>query len=339
MNIEVIPYTLPLSAPIRIAGRELRERNGLLVRVESAGGVAGWGDAAPLPGFSRESVEQARAELESLSLAREFMTPADIHDWSASAPNLSSSARFSVESAIAEVASAFAKKTVCEWLFDVSADSCEVNALIGEEPEMWAKRAAEMAAGGYRTIKIKVGRFPIAHELAGLRAAVNVAPGIRFRLDANRSWIPLTARAFATEVAELPVEYIEEPFEAGKGMARGWPDDVAIAWDETLQEVDEPEEPKQPVKAWVLKPTLVGGLSRCLRLIERAKKAGCQVVFSSAYESGVGVRMLGELAAGTGGVAGLDTYRVLAEDVLEPRLKFNGGRLDLASARRSVVAR
>lgn len=337
MKIELLPYSLTLRAPIQIAGQELRKRDGLLVRVEAARGVVGWGDAAPLPGFSRETVEQVRAELAAVKTARAFTDPSELHAWSASVPGLSSSGRFAVESALVEVSASEARQTVCEWLFGKAAEACGVNALITEEPEAWAQRAGALAEEGFSAVKIKVGRFPIAQELAGLRAAAKAAPDLRFRLDANRAWNPLTARAIATEVADLRLDYIEEPFESSRGIPRGWPEGVAIAWDESLQTEIEPEEPKPPVSVWVLKPTLAGGLSRCLRLAARAKEAGGRVVFSSAYESGVGVRMLGELAAGTGGIAGLDTYRSLAVDVLAPRLKFSRGQLDLAAARRSVV--
>lgn len=341
-KLEIVPYQLPLRAPVRIANADLHSRKGFLLRMASEAGVVGWGDAAPLPGFSRESSERVFAELEELGRAacsHEFHLVDDLHAWSASLSAYSSSARFAVESAIAELAASEANQSIGVWLFGASADRCEVNALIVDEPEAWAGRTRECAADGYTTIKFKVGRYPIAQELAGLRAAIGSAPELRFRLDANRAWSVLTARAVATEIASLSIEFIEEPFQGGGSVPATWPRTVGIAWDETLHGDGSVPDPVPPTTAWVLKPTLAGGLSRCVQLANQAQRCGCGVVFSSAYESGVGVRMLAELAAATGRAAGLDPYRVLAEDILEPQLEISAGVLDLVVARRSVVKR
>jgi O-succinylbenzoate synthase len=50
----------------------------------------------------------------------------------------------------------------------------------------------------------------------------------------------------------------------------------------------------------VLKPTLLGGISRTLRFARRASRLGVQSVISSAYETGVGMSALVALAAGVG---------------------------------------
>jgi O-succinylbenzoate synthase len=75
----------------------------------------------------------------------------------------------------------------------------------------------------------------------------------------------------------------------------------------------------------VLKPTLLGGISRTLRAAGRAHRLGVTPVISSAYESGVGTAALVALAAGIGDrpvAAGLDTYHMMAEDVLETPLNL-----------------
>ncbi|MCV6005021.1 hypothetical protein OFO99_36850, partial [Escherichia coli] len=58
----VYRYALPLVAPVRVGAGVLRRREGLLVRLE-AGGASGWGEAAPLPGFSRETLGEAARTL------------------------------------------------------------------------------------------------------------------------------------------------------------------------------------------------------------------------------------------------------------------------------------
>src|SRR5688572_8625850 len=61
-------YRLPLRVAVRTAHGVMTEREGVLVRLEavdSAGarrdGVAGLGEAAPVPGFGRETVDEIEA--------------------------------------------------------------------------------------------------------------------------------------------------------------------------------------------------------------------------------------------------------------------------------------
>ncbi len=97
--------------------------------------------------------------------------------------------------------------------------------------------------------------------------------------------------------------------------------------------------------AFVLKPTLLGGISRTLRMAERALRLGVTPVVSSAYESGVGTAALVALAAGIGDrpvPAGLDTYRAMAEDVLETPLNLPAPEVDVretADASRTIDVR
>jgi hypothetical protein len=65
-------------------------------------------------------------------------------------------------------------------------------------------------------------------------------------------------------------------------------------------------------------------------------------VISAAFESGIGIRAMALLASEMGLVdtaMGLDTYRWLAEDVLEPRIRLERGGFsvsDLMDERRHV---
>ena len=341
-RVEILPYRLTLRAPLRVGPQRLREREGLLVRVESATGAEGWGDAAPLPGFSPESLGQVRAELESFRAAPPCELPAipeGLFHLADGLPETSSPARFAIESALASAAAAQAGVSLARWLFGVDAQRCAVNAWIDGEPATWPERARAALADGFTVAKFKVGRAPISQELAALRAVHAAAPGLRLRLDANRAWSPLVARGVAVELDGLPLDYVEEPIRADAALPESWPRAIGVAWDESLQGGGPAPDPVAPVVAWVLKPTLAGGLVRALRLASQAKAAGRRVVFSAAHESGVGIRVLAELAAAYGQPAGLDTYAALETDVLAPRLVFSRGGLELAAARGSVVQR
>jgi O-succinylbenzoate synthase len=86
-------------------------------------------------------------------------------------------------------------------------------------------------------------------------------------------------------------------------------------------------------RAVVLKPTLLGGVSRALGLAEGAKALGMAAVVSASYEGGVGTGALVALAAAMGEVpVGLDTYRVLAGDVIEVPLPLPAPTVDVREA-------
>jgi O-succinylbenzoate synthase len=340
-RIEVKPYRLALATPIRVAGVELHSREGALVRAVSEAGATGWGDCAPLPGLSRESLWGALREIEAVQgfiTTREIASFSDLADCARAMHAISPSARFALEAAIACAAAEEAGETVGQWLLGTSADRCDVNALATGAPETWAEAAQRAVSEKFRVLKIKVGRDSMERELGALVEAASGAPGLHFRLDANRAWSEVSACAFAREVQSLPVEYIEEPFAGAFVMPREWPEKPGLAMDESLWGMEDPPEPRPPVVAWVLKPTLVGGLVRAIGLAMRARRAGCAAVWSAAYESGVGIRMLAELGGAMGGVAGLDTLRALDEDVLTPRIEIASGAIDLRAARASAVA-
>jgi O-succinylbenzoate synthase len=85
----------------------------------------------------------------------------------------------------------------------------------------------------------------------------------------------------------------------------------------------------------VLKPTLLGGISNTLHMAERVLRFGITPVVSSAYESGVGTAALIALAAGIGErqvPAGLDTYRALADDVLDSPLSLPAPSVDVGES-------
>jgi O-succinylbenzoate synthase len=132
-------------------------------------------------------------------------------------------------------------------------------------------------------------------------------------------------------------EYLEEPLADPALLPQlvrefGAP----VALDESLVGLD-PEvlEEHRYARAVVLKPTLLGGISNTLRMAEWALRLGITPVVSSAYESGVGTAALIALAAGIAErpvPAGLDTYRALADDVLDTPLGLPAPSVDVGES-------
>ena len=103
-------YRLPLTAPLNLGPLTITHRDGALVRMEDAEGHVGWGDVAPLPGFSAESLAEACAQVRATApaLTEEPLLdgPAEwasaVEAWHARAERPAApSARFGVEQALA----------------------------------------------------------------------------------------------------------------------------------------------------------------------------------------------------------------------------------------------
>ena len=238
LSARVYRYALPLRRPLPLPGGAIRERRGLLLRLEGPEGIVGWGEAAPLPGFSKESLEEAAAALMRIAHAmqgNDLPIPTALLDDNPLPPSVS----FAVEAACLNLAAARQGIPMYRMITDAPPKRILLNALLHGDRAEVLEKAGTLAALGYRAAKLKVGGADwreAAAWVGEVRAALGDA--VALRLDANRAWDLPDAVAFGKAVAAYGIEYIEEPlrdprllpdFRAATGM------DYAL--DETLQEL------------------------------------------------------------------------------------------------------
>lgn len=324
-GLRLYRYRLPLTEPLKGTTR----REGLLVELMSDGGVAGWGEAAPLPGFSGESLEEVTGQLRGL--ADEVAGCVITDEWSGLI-GLAPSARFGFELALWNLRAASSGKMLPELFSSRPRATVFINALISS-PDHAFEEARRLRSAGYEAVKLKVGSRSVEEEVELVRVVCEaLGDAVELRLDANRAWSLDEAGRFARATADLDLEYVEEPLaEPARMPLLAERYGLPVALDESLV-LMEPEELEEHAyaRAVVLKPTLLGGVSRTLRLARAASRLGMRTVISSSYETGVGTSALVALAAGVGEApAGLDTYRRLAADVLRPRLELPAPRVDV----------
>ena len=349
-------YELPLSEPLALRGMVLRRREGLLLELTGVGGAVGWGETSPLPGFSRENLDEAAGQLHGLAssmVGREItddrVDPDGSFGREMDAMDLAPSVRFGLELALWNLYAAYQGKSLPELMTPYPKTTVPVNALISGPPERALEEARQARSAGYEAVKLKVGGRAVEEDVELVRALneEQCDGAVALRLDANRAWSLEEAERFARGTANLRLEYVEEPLADPSRLSSLASDyGVPVALDESLAGM-EPEalEDRRYARAVVLKPTLLGGISRTLRFAEYASRLGMQTVISSAYETGVGTAALVALASGVGDgevPAGLDTYRRLAGDVLHPPLGLPAPRADvfaMAGARREIDRR
>ncbi|WP_447927834.1 o-succinylbenzoate synthase [Vreelandella sp. EE27] len=291
-------YALALTKPLIFNGQRLTHREGLLVEIDGQ-----WGEIAPLPGFSRETLAQAEAEALDRLAALERGEPI--------APQLAS-VQFGLDCA---------RRAWPEHLPEAAApypllQGTPAYLMVAIEVRLKAWRTAPPAR-----LKLKVARYPLDEELALIKRLSERLPTTRLILDANGGFTREQALRFCARLPEGQVDYLEEPCAAlADTQAVAEATGVAFALDETLSQ-QRPWQPHPQLAALVIKPTLVGSLSKCQALVERARALGLRVVVSSSFESDLGLGLLSRLARewAPGQPPGLDTADSLAERITDER--------------------
>jgi o-succinylbenzoate synthase len=338
--------------PAADASRVWSERVTLLFVVEDGEGNVGLGEAAPLPAYSPDSLDDAWNAL--LPLVGRTVGDGELGASGSSRAlrelrdTLSSpAARFAFESALldlwarrrGEPAWALLARLRDELVPDATpdpgaaaSDERRVAALVpsGRGPAL--RHAERASARGIRCFKAKTGaRGGWAEELATLRALRQAFPDAALRVDANQCLSPAELWQRLPAFRELSLEWLEEPvarFPAGIEPQLG----VPLALDESLQ-ADAPaaaDASEHGVRAYVLKPTTLGGLMRSLELAADARNAGLAVVASHAYEGPVGFSAVAALSLALGGNRppdGLDRHAGIADAPNLPALDAEHGRI------------
>ena len=347
-RFDLYRYSLPFYRPLTLGGITLFQREGLLLRLSGDDGSRGWGETAPLPGFSGESLDDAAPQLRRLagSMMGREVTDDWVDPYGEFARELEGtpSVRFGFELAVWNLYGASSGKSLPELVTPSPRELVPVNGLLSGSPAEVLEAARLMRDAGYRSVKLKVGARAIAEDAALVCAlGEELVNGISLRLDANRAWGYEEAAEFSRVAARF--EYIEEPLVDPTRLPELVREfGIPVALDESLVGM-EPGELEDFAVAFVLKPTLLGGISRTLRVAERALSFGVTPIVSSVYESGVGTAALVALAAGIGDrpvAAGLDPYRIMAEDVLETPLNLpapNIGVRETTDASRTIDVR
>lgn len=287
-------YQLPFRSPVRTAHGIWATREGVIVRLEDEAGRAGFGEAAPIPEFGTESLDEIEAGCRALGGAVDEHTAAAV-------PGQLGCLRSALAAARDDVARQREPDVQFEGLAEDRRYAAIAALLPAGKPAL--ARIAPLAEGGFRVFKWKVGVADISDELALLDDVCAALPaGAKLRLDANGAWDRRRAERWLERCAERPVEFVEQPClaqsSAGasavsrtedllRGLAEDFPTPIAL--DESL--VGEGDIARWLAAGWpdifVVKPALLGNAATALDQLAAAK---AQVVFSSALETAIGAR-------------------------------------------------
>ena len=207
-----------------------------------------------------------------------------------------------------------------EQTLSVSCHGIRPSIRIAQRRSKTVLQQAEVAADqGYTTVKLKVSSLSLDDSRSIIHT---LKERFRIRVDCNSAFTFEEALNLFEPFDRGIFDYIEDPtFELKRLSEFPYP----FALDETVLQYRLFDNIPN-LYGFILKPTILGGKKGCAPLVEFAKKNNLKVVFSPAFESGLGLLQILSIAKEFNLVSdplGLDTHRYLKQDLLKPSVNFN----------------
>jgi O-succinylbenzoate synthase len=266
-------------------------RKGICLRLEGSNGRKTTVEVSPLPGFSKESFQDAKRQL--LQIKREITAT----QWSKSTlqilgeMNLFSSVYFGLEMGILDLLDPVEGR-----------EKVKTYALLFGTTREIATDAALLEKQGIREIKVKLGHLSLksAHDVID-----PLIHSFSIRLDFNSNWNKDQTLRFCERYCQDQFLYIEEPCSSPEELS-DFP--YPFALDETLRTFNyQPLLKASMLKKLILKPTINYPITPFLQ-------SGIPCVITSSFESKIGINQLRRMIRRFGlqkDLHGLDTLRHL----------------------------
>lgn len=305
MKIQIMslhPYEMPLTTG--------QSRKGILINLTDDQGNSGWGDVAPLPKWSQETLEDSSKQLNQKR--QEILKI----DWTAhncleeiKKLKLLPSALFGLESALLSI------------LCPIYEHVVPTSALFMGSPQEIMQQATLRHQEGYTSAKLKVSNLSFEEAAKIIH---QLKDKFRLRIDVNRAWKTADCLRFFEQFPLNTFDYVEEPFQNPHDLAsfphplavdESFPQDLSLEQLETLP----------TLKALIYKPTIQGGMLGCLGLHEWTTKRGIELVLSSSFESDLGLAHVASIAhrLSLSAPVGIGTYYYLNNPLCVPSLRFS----------------
>jgi len=340
-EISFYTYCLPLVHPLKMKGYLQYERRGLIVELIDDNGNKGYGDASPFTGLHQESINDIIIESSIISSQLYKM---DVENFSLKIEQIiSPSLHFALEWALVDLL-ARSKNLIPSYFLNKNSQSkIMINALLTGDFDEILESAKVIMTQKPVVAKIKVGNRPLEDDIFLIQEINNIFEGkVKLRLDANRSWSLEQAKLFTKGTIDTNIEFIEEPVNDPFDHQAFYENTgIRFALDETLTDCSiEDIKSMTGLAAFIIKPSVFGSINFIKSWIDFANVLNVNVIFSSAFESSIGLWSIAQMASAfsrDGTAHGLDTYRWLKQDLLTPAFKPQKFQIDLEQNKSAYV--
>ncbi len=305
MKIETITihgYEIPLTNGLK--------RAGILINITDEMDHNGWGEVAPLPNWSQETLEDA---LQQIHKKKEEIKKIHwtAHTWLQEIIKLEllPSVEFGLESALLSI------------LIPLSEQIVPASALLMGSPQEIIEQAELRHNEGYISAKLKVSNLGLKDASQIIR---QLKDKFRLRVDVNRAWNTLDSLRFFEQFPLDSFDYVEEPFQNAddlKLFVHPLAIDESFPKDLSLEQLNS----LPALKALIYKPTIQGGISSCLPLYEWTARRGIDLILSSCFESDLGLAHIASMGQrlSLSAPVGIGTYYHLNKQICSIPLQFS----------------
>jgi o-succinylbenzoate synthase len=294
IELKYFIYKAHLPAPIKTSKLLITDKSGIIVRLKNNEGRYGYGEASPLPNFSRENIKEIIEIVQRIEARLKFDEYIDDTNLLRFTNNYAS-LNFGFEQAI------YSLNTPAEYN-SILLNYIPLNFLIGLRPDNEVLASVENAVeNGYKTIKLKIGERSFTEDLSLIKKIRGKFKDILLRVDVNGAWNIKTAINNIRMLNPLEIQYIEQPVNGlNELLSVAEKVETPLAPDESISSLSDAEFAINSglIDYIVIKPMNIG-FNDSLKIIELANKNGKSVIVSSMFESPIGKNALFYLAAKT----------------------------------------
>jgi len=333
LSFKFIPYNLEFKKPFTNSSFSITKRNGFIISIVDENNFVGYGEVAPLIGFSSETYKECEVALNKLNYSiiekssknLEFDLITELQSIS-NLPSL----HFGVEQAF--ISLLIKRKELPSLLnHDRVIDVNGVVALASKNEML--KNIDNLLASNFKTIKVKAGSGKFEDEIDLLNfISSRVDDSIKIRIDVNGNWNYQQAETAVNNLDKTKIELIEQPVSnINEIVMLSDFSPIPIAVDEAIKNNSDAKSiiEKSNISTIVLKPSILGGIIESIGLIRSAEKFNKKIIISSAFESVVGrsaLVLLASLVAGNR-AHGLNTATFLKTDLAIDDYKTSNGEV------------
>lgn len=341
-RVEAIPVALPLSKPMRMAGVTIAHAHNILVRIESADGTVGWGEAASAPTMTGDTlgglVYAVRDHLAPLLTGEDAWERPMLVRRLRAALVSNTGAHSGVELALIDLAARSAGLPAVELMGGALRKAVGPMWLLGNgTPEEDIAEAQAKQRQGFNFFKLKVGAKAPGADIATTHAVrKELTAAVPLCADANCGFAAAAARHYLNETRDAGLLFLEQPLDPAdlKGLAalaRFSP--IPIGADEGIHSAADIEEHADSGAGGVsLKLIKLGGFSAALEAAGRAHRLGLALnIAAKIAESSVASAATIHLACAVPMIEwGVSlTHFYLAEDIVRTPLPLRNGLVNL----------
>jgi L-alanine-DL-glutamate epimerase-like enolase superfamily enzyme len=321
--------TLPIDGAFTISRGSKTEVETVVVRVTDEGGQTGVGAAAPDTHYGETADTVCAVLPDLLAVVEDVDDPLALDEIERRLRRTvrdNPAARAAVSIAVHDIA---ARRLGVPLYRQIGLDPDRAPAtsytVAIDDPEAMGEKAATAVAEGYPILKVKLGTDRDRERMAAVRDA---APDATIRVDANEAWAPPEAVENTAWLADLGVEFVEQPVPAENPTGLQYVHErsaLPVAADESCVTLPDVPAVADKVDIVNLKLMKCGGLREAVRMVHTARAHGLEVMFGCMVESTASIAAACHLAPLVDYVD-LDGALLLAEDAYEGPT-YEGGTL------------